>query len=169
MRWLLKTEFPYTKHTGKRTRAECRGTALQWGHHCVVLALLLLIPVSGTVGVQHLQRGDARNQQEWSLSQSPPNPYVEAFLHKSVVSPGIAFVMSLWTPIQKVWWDAINIHGSERNLWTMQGREVCMLQSWLLFAVTLYSQRLHPDRVSGVCIEEREAAHRTALGMCKFP
>lgn len=43
-----------------------------------------------------------------------------------------------------------------------------MLQSCILFAVTLYSQPLHPDRVSGVWSEEREAAWCTALGMCKF-
>lgn len=123
-------------------------------------------------GRAHLQRGDARNQQEWDLSQTPPLQALTWRLSCTAVvvgdSPNTARVMSLWTTSQKVWQDAINICSSEGNLRAMQGREVCMLQTWLLFAVSLYSQPLHPDRISGAWSKESEAACRTALGMWEF-
>lgn len=103
-----------------------------------------------------------KNQQELNLFQTPSLQGLAWRLTctKAVASdsPSVICIMSLWNLIQKVWQDAINIHGSEGNLWAMQGREVSVLRSWLLFAVSFYSLPLCSDRISRAWSEWRKGS-----------
>lgn len=103
-----------------------------------------------------------KNQQELNLFQTPPLQDLTWRLSSTKVvvtdSLNVICIMSLWNLIQKVWQDAINIHGSEGNLWAMQGREVSVLKSWLLFAVSFYSLPLCPDRISSAWSEWRKGS-----------
>lgn len=100
---------------------------------------------------------------------SPPSSYVEAFLHKSgglCLSQHCLSCVTL-NSHPKVCWDALTPRVQRQICEQCKGgKRAC--GSLDFSAVSLSSQPLQPDRISGAWSEEREEACRSALGMCEF-